>query len=86
MRVLMSTAAVGGVWTYACELRAELALAGVDVVLATLGSQPPPEPDALWLDCRLEWQDDPWADVQRSGEWLRELAQATQADVVHLNG
>jgi glycogen(starch) synthase len=82
----MSTDAVGGIWTYAVELRAELATLGVEVVLATLGPQAPPEPDGLWLDCRLEWQDDPWDDVRRSGEWLRELAQATQADFVHLNG
>lgn len=82
----MSTDAVGGVWTYASELRAELAMAGVEVVLATLGPQAPPAPDDLWLDCRLEWQDDPWDDIQRSGEWLRELACATQADLVHLNG
>jgi glycosyltransferase involved in cell wall biosynthesis len=86
MRVLMSTDAVGGVWTFTAELRAELAASGVEVVLATLGPQPPPAPDELWLDCRLEWQDDPWDDVLRSGGWLRELAQATQADIVHLNG
>jgi len=82
----MSTDAVGGVWTYASDLRAELATVGVEVVLATLGPQSPPGPDGLWLDCRLEWQDDPWDDVQRSGDWLRELARAAQADVLHLNG
>ena len=82
----MSTDAVGGVWTYASELRAELATAGVDVTLATLGPQPPLEPGGRWLDCRLEWQDDPWDDVRASGEWLREQARAVGADVVHLNG
>jgi glycosyltransferase involved in cell wall biosynthesis len=86
MRVLMSTDAVGGVWTYASELREELATQGVEVVLATLGPQPPPEPHGAWLDCRLEWQDDPWQDVLASGEWLREQAAASQADIVHLNG
>lgn len=86
MKVVMSTDAVGGVWTYASELRRELAAAGVEVVLATLGPQPPPEPDSLWLDCRLEWQDDPWDDVLGSGDWLREQSHAAQADLVHLNG
>jgi glycosyltransferase involved in cell wall biosynthesis len=86
MRVLMSTDAVGGVWTYASELRCALATDGVEVVLATLGPQPPPEPHGAWLDCRLEWQDDPWQDVRSSGEWLRQQAHASQADIVHLNG
>ena len=81
----MSTDAVGGVWTYAADLRAELAEAGVEVVLATLGPSPPPD-GGLWLDCRLEWQEDPWEDVRASGEWLREQADAVRADVVHLNG
>ncbi len=82
----MSADAVGGVWTYATELRAELAPAGIEVVLATLGPQPPPAPHARWLDCRLEWQDDPWDDVRASGEWLREQTDALHADLVHLNG
>lgn len=86
MRVLMSADNVGGVWTYATELRAALATAGVDVVLATLGPSPPPDEDALWLDRRLEWQDDPWDDVQETGHWLRGVAAAMDADVVHLNG
>ena len=81
----MSTDAVGGVWTYANDLRAELGAAGVDVVLATLGPSPPPD-GGLWLDCRLEWQDDPWDDVRASDEWLREQADLLRADVVHLNG
>jgi glycogen synthase len=86
MRVLMSTDAVGGVWTYAAELRRALAAHGVEVVLATLGPQPPPEPHGPWLECRLEWQDDPWQDVQASGEWLRRQADECGADLVHLNG
>jgi glycosyltransferase involved in cell wall biosynthesis len=82
----MSTDAVGGVWTYATELRHALAAQDVEVVLATLGPSPPAEPEGAWLDCRLEWQDDPWEDVQASGEWLREQARELQAGLVHLNG
>jgi glycogen synthase len=36
--------------------------------------------------CRLEWMDDPWDDVRRSGEWLLDVASRWGADVVHLNG
>jgi glycogen synthase len=82
----MSTDAVGGVWTYAAELRAGLAAAGIEVVLATLGPIPPPEPNIAYRRCRLEWQDEPWDDVRESGEWLRELAQDERVELVHLNG
>lgn len=82
----MSTDAVGGVWTYAAELRAGLAAVGVEVVLATLGPSPPPEPGIAYRRCRLEWQDEPWDDVREAGEWLRELAHDERVDLVHLNG
>jgi glycogen synthase len=82
----MSTDAVGGVWTYATELRAALGAAGVEVVLATLGPNAPPQDDVAWLPCRLEWQDDPWVDVHASAGWLRELAEDACVDLVHLNG
>jgi glycosyltransferase involved in cell wall biosynthesis len=84
--MLMTTDAVGGVWTYATELGAGLAAAGVDVVLVTLGPQPPPDATSLYLPCRLEWQPDPWDDVRASGQRLLELAEQEGADLVHLNG
>jgi glycosyltransferase involved in cell wall biosynthesis len=86
MRVLMSADAVGGVWTYAVELRAALVAHGVEVVIATLGSQCPPEQEALFHRCRLEWEEEPWADVAGSGGWLAAVAEEVGADVVHLNG
>jgi glycogen(starch) synthase len=86
MRLLMSTDAVGGVWTYATELRRELAAAGAEVVLAALGPAAPPEPGVAYRRCRLEWQEQPWADVREAGEWLLELAEQERVDLVHLNG
>ena len=82
----MTTDAVGGVWTYATELRAQLAPSGVDVVLVTLGPQPPPDPSSPHIPCRLEWQEDPWEDVATSGRRLLELADQAGAELVHLNG
>ena len=85
----MTTDALGGVWTYATTLADVLRGQGVEVVLAVLG----PEPSAAQREDRevrvfpgrLEWQEDPWDDVARAGEWL--LAQADEVDpaVVHLN-
>ncbi|MDP9034188.1 MAG: glycosyltransferase family 4 protein, partial [Myxococcota bacterium] len=35
---------------------------------------------------KLEWMDDPWADVQSAREWLLRVAADEQPDIVHLNG
>jgi glycogen(starch) synthase len=86
MRLLMSTEAAGGVWTYATELRAQLAASGVEVVLVTLGPRPPPDSESSYLPCRLEWQQEPWEDVWASGRRLLALAEETSVDLVHLNG
>ena len=95
-RVLMTTDALGGVWTYALELADALAPHGVDVSLAVMG---PPMSDGQRRAVEasavvevhestfaLEWMDEPWTDLARAGDWLLELAEATAADVVHLNG
>jgi glycosyltransferase involved in cell wall biosynthesis len=91
MRVLMTADAVGGVWTYAVELATALRERDVDVTIAVLG--PPPSDaqreqwrDLVELDGLLEWQDEPWDDVERSGRRLVGLADDVRPDVVHLNG
>ena len=100
MRVLLTADTVGGVWTYAVELaralpscNVQLGEEPVEVVVATMGR---PLSDAQrrqaeGLDVRdsafaLEWMDDPWEDVARAGEWLLELREEVEADVVHLGG
>jgi hypothetical protein len=37
-------------------------------------------------DYKLEWMDDPWADVAAAGGWLLRLAADWQPDLVQLNG
>ena len=93
-KILMTTDAVGGVWTYALELCR--ALPSVRFVLANMG--PPPSRDQraelaellhVALEAapfRLEWMEEPWDDVEQAGHWLRELEAVHQPDVVHLNG
>jgi glycosyltransferase involved in cell wall biosynthesis len=95
-RVLMTADTVGGVWTYALELADALAPRGVQVHLATMGRRMTADQraelaqsavlEAHESDFALEWQADPWADVDRAGQWLLELESAVEPDVVHLNG
>lgn len=95
-RVLMTADPLGGVWTYAMELARALGPFGVEVVLAALGGpvsaaqrREAAEIAHLCLHekrARLEWMEEPWADVDRSGEWLLALAEECQPDCVHLNG
>lgn len=95
MRVLMTADPVGGVWSYALELCAALALDDVRVSLVTLGGEPSREqlgqlarlanvelfPSAY----RLEWMPQPWDDLKRAGEWLLSLERALRPDLIHLN-
>ena len=96
MRVLMTADAVGGVWNYSVTLARALGEYDIACTLAAIG----PEPSSAQLDeaatipslevhhrpFRLEWMQDPWADVDAAGEWLLELADECRPDVVHFNG
>jgi glycosyltransferase involved in cell wall biosynthesis len=84
MRVLMTADAVGGVWTYANDLAGAL---DAEVTIATMGPPPLERGDHVLVSTyALEWQDDPWEDVDRAGAWLLELEEELEPDVVHLNG
>jgi glycosyltransferase involved in cell wall biosynthesis len=95
MRVLMTTDAVGGVWSYSVELCRALAAHGCEVVLACMGGPLGPEAraEAQVLgnvelhesDYRLEWMREPWDDVERAADWVAELAGQSRAQLVHLN-
>jgi glycogen synthase len=96
MKLLMTTDAVGGVWSYSLELARALAPHGIEIVLATMG---PPPSDAqreeagrhrnvrlVTSQFRLEWMPGSWEDVERAGEWLLALEERERPDLVHLNG
>jgi glycogen synthase len=88
----MTADTVGGVWTYAMELTR--ALPDIRFTLATLGRKPsdgqraevPHNVTLVESDYKLEWQDDPWRDVEESGKWLLDLEEKTKPDFIHLNG
>lgn len=94
-RLLMTVDAVGGVWTYATELAAGLGPLGYDVTLAVLG----PAPTAAQRDVvagighatlletglPLDWLAADAATVVAGGGAVAAIADAVQADIVHLN-
>ncbi|MBU5638182.1 glycosyltransferase family 4 protein [Geomonas sp. Red69] len=94
--ILMTADPIGGVWNYALELSRGLAPHGVRIALATMGRPLSPgqrrevadEANVTLFESgyRLEWMDDPWADVEMSGDWLLSLEAELKPDLVHLNG
>lgn len=95
-RVLMTTDAIGGVWTYSLDLARWLNLLGVETILVSMGRPcTPAQRREAWsvptlslieLPFKLEWMDEPWEDVDEAGEQLLELEQRHAPDLVHLNG
>ncbi len=92
----MTADAVGGVWSYSLTLARALSEQEVRCALAVMGPAPS---EAQLADAdsirglevhhrpfRLEWMEEPWADVDAAGEWLVELAREFRPDVIHLNG
>lgn len=95
MRILMTADTVGGVWSYAMELVAQLGARGATVTIAAMGApasraqrrraQTIPGARLCEAPYRLEWMRDPWEDIERAGQWLLALEREVEPDVVHLN-
>jgi glycosyltransferase involved in cell wall biosynthesis len=92
----MTADSVGGVWTYALQLAAELGRRDVEVTLLVMGGKPSaeqaeeaasiPNLSLIGTDFRLEWMSDPETDLLLAGELLLELESERRPDLVHLNG
>ena len=95
-KILMTADTVGGVWTYSLDLCRALSARGIQVCLATMGAPLSADQqleasrisglDVQERHYKLEWMDEPWADVDLAGKWLLDLEQSVQPDLVHLNG
>jgi len=95
MKVLLTADTVGGVWTFALALTRALARNDVEVTLATMGRALDADQRdevrrcgaaAVYVsDFALEWMQEPWADLERAGDWLLRLAAEVEPDVVHLS-
>jgi glycosyltransferase involved in cell wall biosynthesis len=94
-RILLTTDAVGGVWTHALDLTRGLTERGLAVTLAVLGPRPTPGQAAAaeaipgarlrLSDLPLDWTGADAATLLEAGRALAALAAGEQADLVHLN-
>lgn len=92
----MTADTVGGVWTFSLDLMAALRGSGIDFALATMGPPPNAQQRAALgrignvtlheSAFKLEWMENPWADVDEAGRWLLDVAEHFQPDMIHLNG
>jgi glycogen synthase len=95
-RILMTADTIGGVWTYALELVRALGPYGIEVTLATMGSGLSRDQagaagsisnlEVIESSFKLEWMQEPWRDVDLASDWLLDIAERKQPDLVHLNG
>lgn len=95
IHALVTTDAVGGVWTYSLDLARGLLERGVEVTLAVLGPAPSPEQTSaaealgrlmlIETGLPLDWTEDDPARLSAASRSLAALAVERQVDLVHLN-
>ena len=91
-RVLLTTDAVGGVWTYTVELARALSALGVEPVVATLGPSPDENQKRRLAGAHLfdtglplDWLAENPEEIRDAGAALAQLASDVRADVVQLH-
>jgi glycogen(starch) synthase len=95
VHVLVTTDAMSGSWTYTRELVTGLVTRGVRVTLVSFGEIPLPDQTA-WMEhlhgleyrptaFRLEWMDDAPGDLPESSEFLANLVEEIQPDLLQLH-
>jgi glycogen synthase len=95
VHVLVTTDTMSGAWTYTRELVTGLVTRGIRVTLVSFGEIPLPEQTA-WMDLlhgleyrptafRLEWMDEAPHDLPESSEFLANLVNEIQPDLLHLH-
>ncbi|WP_034256928.1 glycosyltransferase [Adhaeribacter aquaticus] len=95
LKILMTADTIGGVWTYSLELLAALGAENIEVALATMGAplsvfqqeqvKELPFVQVYESNFKLEWMENPWTDVEAAGQWLLDIKNEFNPDVIHLN-
>jgi glycogen(starch) synthase len=94
-RLVLTTDAVGGVWTYTSDLAQELASTGWDVHVLSLGPQPSigaqqalagvPGVELSMIDLPLDWMACDAATLHEASRTLFAIIRNLAPDIVHLN-
>jgi glycosyltransferase involved in cell wall biosynthesis len=94
-RVLLTTDAVGGVWTHALELAAGLGDVGIETVLVSMGPRPGdvqrtqalglPSVELIETDLPLDWLAPDRRASEANADALQTIARENGADLVHLH-
>ncbi len=95
-KLLITADTLGGVWTYTLDLIKALSPTTTQVALATMGAllsatqhaevKALPHVKLYESSFKLEWMDNPWAEVDAAEKWLLQINEEFQPDLVHLNG
>lgn len=95
LRVLLTTDAVGGIWTYSLDLARELSRNGIETVLAVLGPPPGeaaresalavPGLELIATGLPLDWTAESPEEVLEAGVRLSHLARQQQCALVQLH-
>lgn len=87
MRILFVADNLGGVRTFTAELTRELITRDIEVHLALIGpgGSSAPASTCAARDLRLEWMENPWADVERTAAWIDERRREVEPDLIHMN-
>src|ERR1043165_1300718 len=95
LKVLMTADTVGGVWTYCMELCKALQPYHVHFSIVTTGAKLSisqweevialPNVKVYETDYLLEWMENPWCDINEMGDYVLQLEQEIQPDIIHLN-
>ncbi|CAN5563569.1 glycosyltransferase family 4 protein [soil metagenome] len=94
-KVLITADTIGGVWTYVLELARAFQPYDVNFYVATMGKGlsnaqlrdvfETPNMEIFSSRYKLEWMQDPWNDIEEAGNWLLDLQDQINPDIIHLN-
>lgn len=94
-KLLMTTDTLAKVWQHSLDLARALATYKLEINLASMGALPGKhqlaEVEAIpnirlhQSSYKLEWQDNPWDEIEQASMWLLHLEQQLQPDLVHLH-
>ncbi|HEV2865315.1 MAG TPA: glycosyltransferase family 4 protein, partial [Allosphingosinicella sp.] len=94
LRILLTTDAVGGVWTYSLDLARSLSRLGLEPLLAVMGPSPSPSQalaaraaaaSVIDTGLPLDWTAQGPAELTRAARRLARLAEEIGADLVQLH-